>query len=173
MFYAKTDIPVRDSVLRRLASDNPRIAVERTRMIERLLRTSVGNPRSVEPLAQQGTFHLVHRAELEDGRRIIIRSSLPEIRPIDETLLAEQAVYPALSAQGIDCPRVHAVSVGDRSSVPFDFAVMDEVYGTPFSDLPSTDQDDAENSSPGRPRGSPHSRHNRPRLRSANAAAGG
>jgi aminoglycoside phosphotransferase (APT) family kinase protein len=143
MFYAKTDIAVPDSALRRLASENPKAARERTGTIERLLRTSVGNPRSVEPLARQGTFHLVHRAELDDGRRIVVRSSLPDIWPIDETLYAEQALYPVLSAHGIDCPRIHAVSVGDRRCAPFDFIVMDEVRGTPLSDLPDSEQDDA------------------------------
>ncbi len=140
MFYAKSDTPLDDEVLRALAADNPLEAVRRTSAVADLLARHVGQPAKVYPLARQGTFHIVHGATLSDGREIVVRSSLPQLHPVDDRMLIEASVFPLLETAGLTCPRLLLIAVGGERSAAFDAVVMDCAAGTAFADL--DDQDD-------------------------------
>src|SRR5438045_8356902 len=90
MFLRKADVDVDDVVLRQLARRNFEEARTRTDAIASVVSSTFHESAVVEPLGRQGTFHLVHRAKLQSGLRLIIRSSLSDIFAVDEGLLVER-----------------------------------------------------------------------------------
>src|SRR5437763_12960956 len=135
-FLPKGDVDLDDAVLRDLFRRNPGEAAARTSVIAEILAARLERPTLVEPWPRQGTFHLIHRARLQSGQSLIVRSSLPDIFPTDHSLRIEQRIFPPLAPVGLRLPKILLLSVGDRRAAPFDFVIMDEIAGGGLNTLP-------------------------------------
>lgn len=135
VFYPKADLPVPDARLRALAAPSSAVAEGLVHARVALARTLEVDPARValEPLAQQGTFHLVYRGGTPDapGRWVVRLNRLPG-ELVDWQLRADVAVSGALGAHGIAHARVLAVDC-TRTAIPTDFEVLAHVPGESLS----------------------------------------
>ena len=143
LFYPKADLPVPDARLRALAAPGAATLDEGRGHARTALARTLGVEASavaIEPLAQQGTFHLVFRGGTvqEPGRWVVRLNRLPG-ELIDWQLRADAAVSQALARAGIAHARVRAVDC-TRAAIPTDFEVLEHLPGTSLS---AHDGDDA------------------------------
>lgn len=136
IFYPKSDLPVPDARLRGLAAPATTVLEEgRIHARTALARSLRVEPAqlAVEPLAQQGTFHLVFRGGTvsEPGRWVVRLNRLPG-ELVDWQLRADAAVSHALAQAAVAHARVLAVDC-TRDAVPTDFEVLEHLPGTSLS----------------------------------------
>jgi aminoglycoside phosphotransferase (APT) family kinase protein len=141
VFLRKADIDIDNAILRDLADRNPREAVARIPIVADLVASTIGPCLEVTCFPVQGTFHLLHRAQLHSGKTLIVRSSLPDIIACDEGLFVEKMLFPLLESGNLQVPTIHAVSVGERDKAPFDFVIMDEARGQALQFMSEHQQD--------------------------------
>jgi hypothetical protein len=129
LFYAKADLPVPDGVLRGLGGRDPSPYLAAAAALCR--RVFGEAPRTVRPLEEAGTFHVLCRAELSDGRAAVVRlGALSDLGP-DFLLHLDSWAFGRLRAAGLPALTVHAVDLS-RSCCPYDAQVLEEARGTPL-----------------------------------------
>lgn len=136
-FYPKTDAPLPDELLRSLRNARP---PEDLRPIEEVCFVHVGKrPIRVVPLAHQGTFHQLFRAEMPDGTNWIVRTNLLSSITHDLDLHVDAWAYRVLSERGLPSLRVLDVDTS-RERVDFDYEILEEASG---ESLRVFDEDDS------------------------------
>jgi aminoglycoside phosphotransferase (APT) family kinase protein len=137
LFYAKTDLPVADGVLRSLRNrpnEDLGISIDG---VERGFTKTVGPVANVAPLGAQGTFHRLFRADSSVGP-MVLRASVP-LDGTDWGLWLDGRLHGlSQGLGGLPGPRIHGIEAAS-DDVPFDFEVMDEVPGTCLRDLDGDD----------------------------------
>lgn len=139
LFYTKTDIPVADGVLRSLRHRPNEDLGLTTEAVERAFVRTVGPVANVAPLAAQGTFHRLFRADTPRSGPMVLRASVP-LDGTDWGLWLDGRLHVLTQGLGgLSGPRIHGIEAAS-ADIPFDCEVMDEVTGTCLRDL---DGDDA------------------------------
>jgi aminoglycoside phosphotransferase (APT) family kinase protein len=132
LFYPKADLVIADYVLRTLA--NP--SAQHSSAYEEATVAICGHvlrepPLNVAPLSESGTFHVLYRATLRDGRRVIVRlNALGDVQR-DFLLHLDPWVMGRLRAARLPALQIHKVDIS-RTLCPFDWELLEEARGRPL-----------------------------------------
>ncbi len=132
MFYPKADLPVGDDVLRALG--NITATEEHLAAAATACRHVFGEaPLCVRPLGEAGTFHLLYKATLRDGRGVIVRLNALG-RQRDFLLHLDPWVTSLVRVVGLPAVAVHGFDVS-RKLCGFDWEVLEEAPGRSLTSL--------------------------------------
>jgi hypothetical protein len=132
LFYPKADLPVPDEVLRGHAL-NAQAQEDQARAAAEVCRRVLGaSPASVRPLGEAGTFHILYRAVLCEGRSVIVRLNALSHVWRDFLLCLGPWVATALRGQGLPALEIHHVDIS-RRLCPYDYEILAEATGTLLS----------------------------------------
>jgi aminoglycoside phosphotransferase (APT) family kinase protein len=132
-YYLKTDITVDDGRLQQLAVINRIEAERRCNELEqnvsiKLRCASV----KVQPLQNQGTFHLVHSCQMPDGTIKIIRSCQDSLFTQDISFYVDSWVQGHLPSVGLPTLGVDILD-STLQALPYTWMLMDCAQGMPMS----------------------------------------
>ncbi|MBN2446035.1 MAG: phosphotransferase [Phycisphaerae bacterium] len=139
IFYAKTDTPCPDDVLRSLKAPRHAGVIAIDELAHVCAEVLGKRPAFIESLAQQGTYHALYRVSVAGQCSLILRLNVLSDRQRDFQLYVEQAVSDLARAAAIPAPRVVHLDTS-RRRCPFDFALLEEAEG---QSLRTLDHDDA------------------------------
>jgi aminoglycoside phosphotransferase (APT) family kinase protein len=135
LFYPKADLLWIEE-----AAAVPADARGRLALAADVCRTVFGEaPTDVRPLAQQGTFHLLYRAALADGRAVVVRLNAVGDRQRDYALHLDGWAAEMLRRRGLPALHVYHVDV-TRSVWPVDVQILEEAPGRPLTVHDDDDQ---------------------------------
>jgi len=134
IFLSKADAPQDDTFLKGLLQRNREVAQARVQEISTALSDlgyAVGN--NVEPMARQGTFHLVHQIRIDDGEKRIARSPAPGLFFRDPGLEADSRSALWLKANSL--PYVETTILPASEPAPYEIQLSQPASGQCLADM--------------------------------------
>jgi aminoglycoside phosphotransferase (APT) family kinase protein len=134
IFYMKTDLAIPDLRLRSLRREAERQMQSRLAEVAGLL-SNLGIEGTAHPLAA-GTFHLVYRVTLPEGRSVILRIPLLDLFVRDHALAFERNVRNWLNRLQLGGLVPETIDIGFESDgAPQDYVLLSEASGSVLRDL--------------------------------------
>jgi hypothetical protein len=126
LFYPKSDLS--------MTGQAPPPAPAPAALLDVCTRHLGVRPETIEPLAEQGTFHALYRAGLPGGEAVVLRVNVFSQARRDFALLLDEWANRALDGAGLPAPRVHGVDLS-RRWCPWDVELLEPAPGFPLRRL--------------------------------------
>lgn len=134
VFYPKTDLELAPAELGENLAGKEAAGRELLEPARAAIETAAGRRVARIECLPGGTFHLLFRAVLEDGRSVFLRAEFIHRHRPGFELLIEQRLAPLLAAKEVPNPEILGTDFS-RSVFPLDYQVIAEAGGTRLTEI--------------------------------------